>query len=137
MGEPAAAHLVVQPSILERGQTTEIAVELPRLREGEPPVRLDVQAARTEVLSTRRQNVLPDGQARFTARLQTDAPPGRLAAVLRARFPGGEVVEIETAFVVVPAPASGGPPLLAIGVGAALAVGLAGAALLLARRRKP
>lgn len=134
-GEPAHAHLVVRPSLLERGEAVELTVELPRLRAGEPPHRLELEGAGVEVLSARRQEVRRGGETLFAVRVRVDAPPGRLPVVLRAGFPGGETVDVDTAFVVVPAPASGGRPLLTVGVAALLALALAAAALAVARRR--
>ena len=137
MGEPAHAHLVVQPSILERGETVELAIELPLLRDGDPPDRLSVEGAGIELVASRRQEVLPAGETRFTVRVRAQAPPGRLPVVLRAAFPGGETVDVETALVVVPAEDGGGTPLVALAVGGALAVALAAGALAVARRRAP
>jgi hypothetical protein len=132
--QPAAAHLVVQPSILERGETVEVAVELPRLREGAPPERLDVDGDGVDVVSSRRQEVLGDGETRFTVRLRANVPPGRLPVVLRAGFAGGETVEIDTTLTVVPGEESG-PPVVAIAIGAVVALAVAAAALAVARRR--
>ena len=55
--------------------------------------------------------------------------------VLRAIFPDGEAVEVDSALTVVPAAAGEPFPVVGVIVGALLAVGFAAAALLLARRK--
>lgn len=133
--EPAVAHLNVQPRLVEQERVTDLVVELPRLRPGAPPERLELRAPGLEVLSTRRREQLVGGETRWDARVRVGAPPGILALVLRAGFADGRTVDVEDQLTVVPAPPSAGFPWAAAAVGAALALGFAVVALTLARRK--
>jgi hypothetical protein len=132
--QPAAAHLNVQPRLIERETVTDLVVELPRLRPGAPPERLDLEAPGLDVLTSRLREVI-GGETRWDVRARADAPPGTLALVLRAGFADGRTVEVDDTLIVVPAEPSDPFPLVAAIVGAGLAVGFAAAALLLARRK--
>jgi hypothetical protein len=130
--EPATAHLNVQPRLIEQQTVTDLVVELPRLRPGAPPERLELEAPGLEILASRLREVI-GGETRWDVRARTDAPPGTLALVLRAGFADGRTVEVDDTLTVVPAEPSDPFPWVAAIVGAGLAVGFAAAALLLAR----
>jgi alkanesulfonate monooxygenase SsuD/methylene tetrahydromethanopterin reductase-like flavin-dependent oxidoreductase (luciferase family) len=137
--EPSRAHVDVRPQLVELGVVTELRVELPRLRAGAPPERLDVEGEAVETLSTSLLGTT-GGETLWSVRLRVDpaAPPGELLLVLRAFFEGGASVDVDAAVTVVPPPEKPGDPFpwLAAGAGAALALAAAAAALVLARRRK-
>jgi hypothetical protein len=132
--EPVAAHLNVQPRLIEQETVTELLVELPRLRPGAPPERLEIDAAGLEVLASRLREVV-GGETRWDVRARTDAPPGTLALVLRAGFADGETVEVDDTLTVVPRKPSDPFPWAAAVVGGGLAVGFAAVAVLLTRRK--
>ena len=113
---------------------TDFLVELPRLRPGAPPERLEIEAAGLDVLSSRLREVV-GGETRWDVRARTDAPPGILPLVLRAGFADGETVEVDDTLTVVPAEQSDPFPWVAAVVGGGLAVGFAVVALGLARRK--
>jgi len=136
--KPALGHVEVLPRVVEQGKLVELRVELPQLRPGAPPERLEVEGAGLEVLSTRLQAVVAS-ETQWTARVRTDADaePGQLPLVLRALFADGESVEVEDAITVVP-PVTGTDdsfPWAGAAVGTLCAVALAATALLLARRK--
>ena len=93
----------MQPRLLQPGEITELRVELPQLRPGAPPEKLEVEGPGLEVLSTRLQSVVAS-ETRWTARVRADAEtePGVLPLVLRAVYADGESVEVEDAITVVP-----------------------------------
>ena len=113
---------------------TELRVELPRLREGRGPERLVVEGAGIEVLSTGLQE-RAGPETRWLVRLRADGPPGRTQIMLRAIFPDGRAVEVDSALTVVPAATDEPFPVAGVIVGGLLAVGFAAAALRLARRK--
>ena len=123
----------IQPRLVERGNATELLVELPLLRPGAPPERLEVEGRGVELLSTGLQAKVGT-ETRWNVRLRADAPPGNVELILRALYADGGSVEVQDALTVVPAddesfPWAGGIAALA------LAVALAAAALVVARRR--
>lgn len=132
--EPAAAHLNVQPRLVEQARVTDFLVELPRLRPGAPPERLEIEAAGLKVLSSRLREVV-GGETRWDVRARADAPPGILALVLRAGFADGGTVEVDDTLTIVPAEQTDPFPWVAVVVGGGLAVGFAASALFLARRK--
>lgn len=133
--EAAWAHVDVQPRLVEQGEITQLRVELPRLRAGAGPVRLEIEAPGVEVLSSRLEAVVGT-ETRWAVRVRVDARPGRLALVLRPVYPDGKTVEVDDALTVVPAAeAASGFSWPAAVVGTGLALGLGVAALGLARRR--
>ena len=125
--EPALAHLDIRPSLVEHGVPTEIRVELPQLRPGAPPDKL-------EVLATREQGQVGSDSV-WTVRLRANGPPGNVPVVLRALYPDSSSVEVDAALTVVPGPEGSGFPWPGVIVGAALAAGFAVVALLVARRK--
>jgi hypothetical protein len=134
MGQPAAAHVDVRPRLVERGRVAELVVELPRLRPGGPPKRLDVEGAGVEVLSTGLR-ALVGSETQWDVRLRADSEPGRVPLVLRAVYADGKSVEVKDALTVVPAAQEGSFPWVAAGAGVALVLGASAGALALARRR--
>jgi hypothetical protein len=132
--QPAGAHLSVQPRLLEQGTVTDVLVELPRLRPGPPPVRLELEATGLDVLSSRLREVV-GSETRWDVRARTDAPPGSMALVLRAGFADGETVDVADTLTIVPPEPAGSFPWTAALAGAALAVALAIAAFVLVRRK--
>jgi hypothetical protein len=135
--KPALSHVDVQPRLVEPGAIAELRIELPQLRPGAPPERLEVEGPGLETLSTRLQGVVAS-ETRWTARVRTDADaePGVLPLVLRAVFADGESVEVEDAITVVPPATSDDAfPWAAAAAGTLFAVGLAAAALIFARRQ--
>ena len=132
--EPAAAHLNVQPRLIEQAHVTDLLVELPLLRPGAPPERLELEAAGLDVLSTRLREVV-DGETRWDVRARTNAPPGTLTLVLRAGFADGETVEVDDTLTVVPPEPSGPFPWAVAIAGSLLAVAFAASALYLVRRK--
>ena len=124
----------VRPGVVERGAVAELRVELPRLRAGPAPVRLEVEGPGIEVLATRLQG-LAGAETHWLVRLRAAGPPGRVPIVLRALFADGEAVEVDSALTVVPATAAKPFPVVAIVVGGLLAAAFAASALFLARRK--
>jgi hypothetical protein len=124
----------VQPRLVERGVVTELVVELPRLRPGAPPQRLEVEGRGLEVRSTAlRGTVGPETQ--WNVRLRADTAPGTVPLVLRALYADGESVAVRDSLTVVPADEADSFPWAGVSVGLALALGLAAGALFLGRRR--
>lgn len=134
--EPARSHADVQPGVVEQGAVAELRVELPRLRPGGPPRRLELRGAGVRQLSSRLLG-LSGAESRWLAHIRVSTPPGALSLTLRAAFADGEVVEIDYPLTVVPAPQgkSGGVPWPGVILAVALAAVLAVALLRLARRK--
>ncbi|MGH3072427.1 MAG: hypothetical protein ACRDNB_09210 [Gaiellaceae bacterium] len=131
--EPAYAHVVVQPSLVEQGAVVDLLVELPQLREGSQPARLELDGAGITVLSSRLQGAIGT-ETRWSLRIRADADPGVVPVVLRAVYRDGRSVEVDQPLTVVPAEESDGFPAAAA-VGVVLLAGLAAATLFLVRRR--
>jgi hypothetical protein len=133
----ASAHVDVQPRLVELGTVTDLRIELPQLRAGAPPERLEVEAEGVSVLVSRLQGVVGT-ETLWSVRLRVSpaVPPGEQLLVLRGLFADGESVEVDGSIVVVPPEdASGTFPWLAVAGGATIALALGVSALLLARRR--
>jgi hypothetical protein len=131
--EPASAHLDVRPRIVEAGAAVDLLVELPRLRPGPRPVALELEADGLDVMSTRLIDTV-GGDTLWTARIRVRADAGTLPIVLRAVYADGRSVEADESLVVLGAEESSFAwGIVALAVTGA--VGLAGAALLLVRRR--
>jgi hypothetical protein len=133
--EGAWAHVDVQPRLVEQGKVAQLRVELPQLRPGAAPVRLEIEAPGVELLSSRLQAVV-GSETRWAVRVRVGAKPGRLGLVLRPVYADGKTVEVHDALTVVPAAQASGFPWPAVVVGTGLALGIAIAALGLARRRR-
>ena len=124
----------VRPGLVTQGRATELRVELPRLRPGPAPVRLTLEGAGIDVLSARLQGT-KGPETVWTVRVRAETPPGVVPIVLRATFADGRSVDVPNRLTVVPPAASGSFPRLTVLAGVLGAVGLAVAALLVARRR--
>jgi hypothetical protein len=134
MGQPAAAHVNVQPRLVERGVVTELVVELPRLRPGGAPERLVVEGPGLEVLSTALRGMV-GSETQWNVRLRADSEPGTVPLVLRALYDDGAAVEVDNSLTVIPSDEGGSFPWTGVAAGTVLAIGVAVGALVLARRR--
>jgi hypothetical protein len=138
--EPLLAHVDVQPRLVEQDAVTELRVELPQLRAGAPPERLEVEAPGVEVLASDLVGIA-GAETRWSVRIRVSpaVPAGELLLVLRGVFADGESVEVDGGVTVVPGAeepaAADGIPWVAVAGGAALALALAAAGLILLRRR--
>lgn len=136
--EPALGHVDVRPRLVEQGTATALRIELPQLRAGPPPVRLEVEGDGVAVLASSLQGVA-GAETLWNVRLRVSpaVPPGELLLILRALFADGESVEVDGGITVVPPAeeASGTFPWLGVAAGITLALAFAVAALLYARRR--
>ena len=134
LAQPALAHLVIRPGLVEQGVATDVSVELPPLRPGGPPRRLEVAGDGLEViaadlLGTRGADTL------WNVRLRATAEPGVVPLVLRAVYADGKSVEVDQQLTVAPAPKTAGFPWVGVVVGALLAVAFAVVSLRIARRK--
>ena len=132
--EGAWAHVDVQPRLVERGVIAQLRVELPQLRPGPAPQRIEVEGAGLEVLSARLQGK-KGSETVWSVRVRADAPPGQVPLILRAVYTGGEAVEVRNSLTVVPAPEASAFPWAVVAGGTLLALVLALVLLRLARRR--
>ena len=132
--QPALAHVDVRPTLVEQGSLAELRVELPSLRPGPRPERLELEGRGVEVLAVRMQ-AISGPETVWTVRLRANGPPGVTPLVLRAVYADGKSVEVDQQLTVVPAPEGAGFPWPGVVVGALLAVAFAGAGLYLARRK--
>jgi hypothetical protein len=132
--EGAWAHVDVQPRLVEQGVITQLRVELPQLRPGPAPQRIEVEGAGLEVLSTRLQGK-KGTETVWSVRVRANEPPGQVPLILRAVYAGGKTVEVKNSLTVVPAPHASSFPWAAVAVGTLLALALALVLLRLARRR--
>jgi hypothetical protein len=143
LAQPALAHVDVRPRLVEQGRATQLRVELPQLRAGAPPVRLEVEAPGVAVLASGLEGIA-GAETVWSVRVRVSpaVPAGDLALVLRAIFADGKSVEVDGAITVVPGIADAPEaatdtfPWVVVAVGISLAVALAAAVLLLARRRR-
>jgi len=143
LAQPALAHVDVRPRLVEQGKATQLRVELPQLRAGPPPVRLEVEGPGVTVLNSSLQGIAgAETVWNVRVRVSPAVPAGDLLLVLRAFFADGKSVEVDGSITVVPgveeAPqeASGAFPWLGVAIGVTLAIALAASVLLLARRRR-
>lgn len=125
----------VRPRVVEQGQIAQLRVELPQLRAGPAPERLEVEGPGIEALSTRRQGVRGP-ETVWSVRLRADGPAGPVLVILRAVFPDGESVEVDDTLTVLPAPESSAFPWPIAAGGTLLALAVAFLSLRLARRRR-
>ena len=56
--EPAPAHVDVQPRLVQLGTVTDLRIELPQLRAGAPPERLEVEGEGVTVLASKLEEVV-------------------------------------------------------------------------------
>lgn len=137
--EPALGHVDVRPRLVEPGTETALRIELPQLRAGAPPVRLEVEGDGVAVLASSLQGVA-GAETLWSVRLRVSpsVPPGELLLILRAVFADGESVEVDGGIIVLPPAeeeAAGTFPWLEVAAGVSLALAFGVAALILARRR--
>jgi hypothetical protein len=132
--EGAWAHVDVQPRLVEQGEVTQLRVELPQLRPGPAPERIEVEGRGIEVLSSRLQGT-KGSETVWSVRIRANAPPGEVPLVLRALYTGGQAVEVKNSLTVVPAPKTSSFPWVLVAGGTLLALALALVLLRLARRR--
>lgn len=134
MAQAAGAHVDVQPRLVEQGEIAQLRVELPKLRPGPAPERIEVEGAGIETLSTRLQGT-KGSETVWSVRLRATASPGEVPLILRAVYTGGEAVVVRDSLTVVPAPEESSFPWAAVAGGTILALALAFGLLRLARRR--
>ena len=134
LAQPALAHLVIQPTLLEQGVVTDVSIELPQLRPGSAPRRLEVAGEGIDVISSDLQGT-SGTDTLWKVRLQATADPGMAPVVLRAVYADGKSVEVDQQFTVAPAPERASFPWVGVMVGALLAVTVAVFSLRLARRK--
>ena len=136
---PAFGHVDVRPRLVEQGMETALRIELPQLRPGPAPVRLELEGEGVEVLSSRLQGFAA-AETRWSVRLRVSpsVAPGELPLILRAVFADGESVEVDGGIVVVPGQmeASDTFPWAGVAAGVTLAIGFAVGFVLIARRRR-
>ena len=134
LAQPALAHLDIRPSLVEQGVVTDVRIELPQLRPGPPPDRLEIEGDGIEVISAVLQGT-SGSESVWNVRLRATAAPGTVPIVLKARYADGRSVEIDQQFTVAPRPETSGFPWVGVAVGAFLAVAFAVIALQVARRK--
>lgn len=132
--QPALAHLVIQPTLLEQGVVTDVSVELPPLRPGSAPRRLEVEGDGIDVTSSDLQGT-SGADTLWNVRLRATAAPGVVPIVLRAVYADGKSVEVDQQLTVAPAPEQSSFPWVVVVVGALLAFAFAAFTLRLARRK--
>lgn len=132
--EGAWAHVDVQPRLVEQGEITQLRVELPKLRPGPAPERIELEGAGIEVLSSRLQGK-KGPETVWSMRVRATGPPGQVPLVLRALYAGGKAVEVKNSLTVVPGPEASSFPWAVVAGGTLLALALALIVLRLARRR--
>lgn len=131
---PALAHLDIRPTLVEQGVVTDVRVELPQLRPGPPPDRLQVEGDGIEVISAVLQGTSGSDSV-WNVRLRAAAAPGAVPIVLRAVYADGRSVEVHQQLTVAPRPETSGFPWAGVVAGVLLAVAFALLALRLARRK--
>ena len=132
--EPALAHLVIQPTLLEQGVVTDVSIELPQLRPGSAPRRLEVEGKGIDVISSDLQGT-SGTDTLWNVRLRATADPGVAPIVLRAVYADGKSVEVDQQLTVAPAPEQSSFPWVGVVVAALLAIAFAVLSLRLARRK--
>jgi hypothetical protein len=134
LAHPALAHLDIRPTLVEQGLVTDVRVELPQLRPGPPPDRLEVEGDGIEVISSVLQGTSGSDTV-WNVRLRATAAPGAVPIVLRAVYADGRSVEVDQQLTVAPGPERSGFPWIGVAVGAFLAVAFSVLALRVARRK--
>jgi hypothetical protein len=134
LAQPALAHLDVRPTLLEQGVLTDVRVELPQLRPGPPPRRLEVEGDGIDVVSSDLQGT-SGSDSLWNVRLRATAAPGSVPVVLRAVYADGRSVEVDQQLTVTPAPERSSFPWAGVVAGVLLAVAVAAFSLRLARRK--
>ena len=134
LAQPALAHLDIRPTLVEEGVVTNVRVELPQLRPGPPPDRLEVEGDGVDVISAVLQGTSGSDSV-WTVRLRATAAPGAAPIVLRAVYADGRSVEVDQQLTVAPRPETSGFPWVGVVAGVLLAVAVAAFSLRLARRK--
>ena len=134
LAQPALAHLVVRPTLLEQGALTDVRVELPQLRPGPAPRRLEVKGDGIDVVSAVLQGTSGSDTV-WNVRLRATAAPGSVPTVLRAVYGDGRSVAVDQLFTVTPGPERSGFPWAGVVAGVLLAVAVAAFSLRFARRK--
>ena len=134
LAQPALAHLDIRPTLVEQGVVTNVRVELPQLRPGPAPDRLEVEGDGIDVISAVLQGTSGSDSV-WTVRLRPTAAPGALPIVLRAVYADGRSVAVDQQLTVAPRPETSGFPWVGALAAVLLAVALAVLALRLARRK--
>ena len=132
--EAASGHVDVRPRLVEQGTATELRIELPPLRAGPAPERLEVEGDTIEVLSTRLQGVAGP-ETVWSARVRTDAPAGPVLLILRALYADGASVEVNDTLTVVPPSEASSFPWAGVVAGVLFALAFALVSLRLVRRK--
>lgn len=132
--EPALGHVDVRPRLVEQGKEAVLRVELPQLRAGPAPERLEVEGDGIEVLSTRLQG-MAGPETVWSVRVRTDAAAGRLLLILRAVYANGASVEVDDTLTVVPPSETSSFPWIVVVAGVLLALALALVSLRVVRRK--
>ena len=134
LAQPALAHLVIQPTLLEQGVVTDVSIELPQLRPGSAPRRLEVEGEGIDVISSVLQGT-SGSDTLWDVRLRSTADPGVTPIVLTAVYADGKSVAVDQQLTVAPAPEQSSFPWVGVVVGALLAAAVAVFSLRLARRK--
>jgi len=125
----------VQPRLVEQGEIVQLRVELPQLRAGPGPERLEVEGPGIETLSSRLQGV-KGPETVWSVRVRANGPPGPALLILRGVFADGATVEVDDMLTIVPAPEPSSFPWAAVVGGSLVALAVAFLTLRLARRRR-
>ena len=135
LAQPALAHLVVRPTLLEQGVLTDVRVELPQLRPGPAPRRLEVEGDGIDVVSADLQGTSGSDTV-WNVRLRATAAPGvgadRAAGGLRATDGRSRSTSCSRS---TPGPERSGFPWAGVVAGVLLAVAVAAFSLRFARRK--
>ena len=134
LAQPALAHLDILPTLVEQGAVTDVRVELPQLRPGPPPDRLEVEGDGIEVISADLQGI-SGSDSSWNVRRRATAAPGAVPIVLRAGYADGRSVEVDQQLTIAPRPETPGFPWVGVAVGAFLAGAFAVVTLRVARRK--
>jgi len=135
----AAAHVSVRPALLFSSREALLRIELPGLRPGQDPTRLEVSGPGIRQLSSERSGGLGE-ESRWRVLVRVETPPGPLPLLLRARYADGRSVQARQTLTVLPARDSGGSGISTLALGAGIVGLLAGASALLLvvrSRRRP
>ena len=97
----AAAHLVIEPGLLEAGRDVDLQIEVPELRPGEPPTSLAVSGDGVRQLRSSAAGTF-GRETRWEVRVHVDAAPGPTELLITAGFEDGSTVEVRRTVTVVP-----------------------------------
>ena len=132
----AAAHLVIEPGLLEAGRDVELQIEVPDLRPGEPPTSLSVSGDGVRQLRSSAAGTF-GRETRWEVRVHVDAAPGPTELLITAGFEDGSTVEVRrTVTVVPPRDDDDGLPVAAAAFAALGLAALVAVAVILRRPRR-